>query len=110
MDELDREFLADATASPSGRIRILDVERMLISHVEKNSFNFDRAEQMYKMALDHVVLEALGSVRALHKKMIPDSIRWEYSRELTRAFAAKLGITKNQRPTRRGLFSLLAGK
>jgi hypothetical protein len=114
MDPRTREALTrvvtEALQEPEGQIQIENVKRMLYSALEKNSFNSERAEELFRMAIDRAIWKKLGSVGAATTRGIRgEGIVEGFAKAFVGEFKQNTGAS-DQRQARRGLFAKIIGR
>jgi len=74
MDPRAREafsrMVTDALQEPEGRIQIENGKSLLLNALEKRSFNSERAEELFRMAIDRAIWKKFGSVGAATTRSI----------------------------------------
>jgi hypothetical protein len=114
MDPTAREaftrVVTDALQEPEGQTQIETVKCMLYRALEKNAFNSERAEELFRMAIERAIWKKLGSVGAATTRSIRgEGIIEGFAKEITEEFKKTTGAS-DQRQARRGLFSKIIGR
>jgi hypothetical protein len=110
-EEATRVLIEQAITSPKGHLRLAIAEEFMISELERNRFNTERAIEIYSIAVDNSVwdwLKEMSLRKLLYRNYRQSDLGKVYAAELTQTFKAKFRPPlEDQRPPRRFLRSLL---
>ncbi len=114
MDKETREvftkMIHDILEEDSAKIQIENTKSVLLGALEKSTFNSERAQELFQMAIERSIMKKLGSTGAsIILSIRNNGIIDEFAAHYSEAFIKWTGAS-DQRPARRGLLAKVLGK